>query len=131
MRGPEAPVPTPEDTHAMRYLLLIYNEPPATERTPDELGEMLTEYNGFGSWLTDQGWNRGGEALHDVSSATTVSVRDGRRIVTDGPFAETKEHLGGYYIVDAPSLDDAIEAASRIPGAQTGKVEIRPIADFG
>ena len=64
-------------------------------------------------------------------TATTVSVRDGRRIVTDGPFAETKEHLGGYYLIDAPSLDDAIEAASRIPGAKTGKVEIRPIMEFG
>ena len=72
-----------------------------------------------------------GEALQDVTTATTVSVRDGRRIVTDGPFAETKEHLGGYYLIDAPSLDDAIEAAARIPGARFGKVEIRPIMEVG
>jgi hypothetical protein len=115
----------------MRYLLLIYEEPPATPPTPEEWAAMMPEYNAFTAWVKESGWYGGGEALHDVSSATTVSVRDGRRIVTDGPFAETKEHLGGYYLLDAPSLDDAIEAASRIPGARTGKVEIRPIAELG
>ena len=64
-------------------------------------------------WLGEQGWLLGGEALQDVATATTVSVRDGQRIVTDGPFAETKEHLGGFYVIDVPSLDDAIEAAAR------------------
>jgi hypothetical protein len=115
----------------MRYLLLIYEEPPATPPTPEQWAEMMPKYNAFTTWLNERGWNKGGEALHDVDSATTVSVRDGRRIVTDGPFAETKEHLGGYYVVDVPSLDDAIEAASRVPGAKTGKVEIRPIAETG
>ena len=80
---------------------------------------MLEEYNAFSAWAGEQGWIIGGEALQDVSTATTVTVRDGRRIVTDGPFAETKEHLGGYYLIDVPSLDDAIEAASRIPGARS------------
>ena len=79
----------------------------------------------------EKGWLLGGEALQDVATATTVSVRDGRRIVTDGPFAETKEHLGGYYLMEAPSLDDAIEAAARIPGARFGKVEVRPIMEMG
>ena len=78
---------------------------------------MMPEYNAFAAWLGEKGWMLGGEALQDVATATTVRVRDGRRIVTDGPFAETKEHLGGYYLIDAPDLDDAIEAAARIPGA--------------
>ena len=115
----------------MRYLLLIYEEPPATPPTDEEWAAMMPEYNAFGAWVAEKGWMLGGEALQDVSTATTVSVRDGRRIVTDGPFAETKEHLGGYYLIDAPSLDDAIEAAARIPGARTGKVEIRPIMELG
>ena len=87
----------------MRYLLLIYEEPPATPPTDEEWAAMMPEYNAFGDWLAEKGWMQGGEALQDVSTATTVSVRDGRRIVTDGPFAETKEHLGGYYLIDAPS----------------------------
>ena len=115
----------------MRYLLLIYEEPPATPPTEEEWAAMMPAYNAFGEWLQERGWGLGGEALQDVATATTVSVRDGRRIVTDGPFAETKEHLGGYYLIDAPSLDDAIEAAARIPGARFGKVEIRPIMEMG
>lgn len=115
----------------MRYLLMIYEEPPATPPSAEEWAAMMPEYDAFGRWLHERGWSLGGEALQDVSTATTVSVRDGRRIVTDGPFAETKEHLGGYYLVDAPSLDDAIEAAARIPGARLGKVEIRPIMEMG
>jgi hypothetical protein len=115
----------------MRYLLLIYEEPPATPPTDEEWAAVMPAYNAFGAWVAEKGWMQGGEALQDVSTATTVSVRDGRRIVTDGPFAETKEHLGGYYLIDAPSLDDAIEAAARIPGAQTGKVEVRPIMELG
>ena len=115
----------------MRYLLLIYEEPPPHPPTPEEWAVMMPLYNAFTAWLNEQGWNKGGEALHDVDSATTISVRDGKRIVTDGPFAETKEHLGGYYVIDVPSLDDAIEAASRIPDATFGRVEIRPIKEFG
>jgi hypothetical protein len=116
---------------AMRYLLMIYEEPPATPPTDEEWAAMMPEYNAFGAWAAEKGWLLGGEALQDVSAATTVSVRDGRRIVTDGPFAETKEHLGGYYLIDAPSLDDAIETAARIPGARFGKVEVRPIMEMG
>lgn len=115
----------------MRYLLMIYNEPSAMPRSEAELGAMLAEYDAYGDWLRDSGQYLGGEALRPVVDATTVAVRDGRRIVTDGPFAETKEHLGGYYLVDAKDLDAAIEAAARIPGARTGRVEIRPIMEFG
>lgn len=111
----------------MQYLLLIYEEPPATEVSPDQFNAMMGEYDACTAWLRETGQFVGGEALQPVSDATTVSVRDGRRIVTDGPFAETKEHLGGYYLIDVPDLDAAIEAAARIPGARFGKVEIRPI----
>jgi hypothetical protein len=110
----------------MRYLLLIYEEPPATPPTEEEWAAMMPEYNAFTAWLRDTGQYIGGEALQPVSTATTVSVRDGQRIVTDGPFAETKEH----YLVDAKDLDAAIEAAARIPGARFGKIEVRPLVEF-
>jgi hypothetical protein len=115
----------------MRYLLLIAAEPPATPPTEAEWGAMLEEHNRFAAWAREKGWVLAGEALEDVTTATTVSVRDGQRIVTDGPFAETKEHLGGYYVIDVPSLDDAIETAFRIPDVAAGTVEIRPIREFG
>ena len=113
----------------MRYLLLIAGEEPAAG-DGDEVGGDLAEYRAFGQWLGERGWHKGGEALQPSSMATTVTVRDGARIVTDGPFAETKEQLGGYYLVDCPTLDDAIEAAARIPGARSGRIEIRPILEL-
>ena len=115
----------------MRYLLLIADGTPERPPTEDEWRAMLGEYATFGTWLAGRGWDRGGEALEPAETATTVSVRDGRRIVTDGPFAETKEQLAGYYVIDVPSLDDAIEAASRIPGARSGRIEVRPIREVG
>jgi hypothetical protein len=115
----------------MRYLLLIYEEPPTAPPGQAESDATMGEYNGYTQWLRDNGQFLGGEALQPVTDATTVSVRDGRRIVTDGPFAETKEQLGGYYLIEARDLDAAIEAAGRIPGARTGKVEIRPILEMG
>ncbi len=115
----------------MRYLLLIYEEPPAVMPSEAEQAAMMGEYNAFTDWLRESGQYLGGEALQPVSDATTVSVREGTRIVTDGPFAETKEHLGGYYLVDARDLDAAIDVAARIPGARFGKIEIRPILEFG
>jgi len=115
----------------MRYLLLIYADPAALPQSPDAFGEMMAEYGTYNAWLQETGQHLGGEALKDVSDATTVSVVDGRRQITDGPFAETKEHLGGYYLIEAPDLDAAIEAAARVPGAKVGKVEIRPILEMG
>ena len=115
----------------MRYLLLIAEEEAATPPTDADWAAMMDEYRAYTAWLQERGWYGGGEALQPVSTATTVSVRDGQRIVTDGPFAETKEQLGGYFLLEAPSLDDAIEAAARIPGARTGRIEVRPIADTG
>jgi hypothetical protein len=126
--GPAGPTGRGEP---MRYLLLIAEEPPTGQPTQAEIQATMGDYNAYGTWLRERGWIVRGEALQDVTTATTVSVRDGQRIVTDGPYAETKEHLGGFYLIDVPSLDDAIEAASRIPGAATGRVEVRPILEMG
>jgi hypothetical protein len=115
----------------MRYLLLIYGNPELAPATQEAFGAMLAEYGAYTGWLTERGMHLGGEALKDTVDATTVQVRDGNRIVTDGPFAETKEHLGGYYLIEAADLDAAIEAAARVPGARIGKVEIRPILEMG
>jgi hypothetical protein len=115
----------------MRYLLLIYEDPAAGPQTEAEVDAMNAEYFAVTGWLRETGQFLGGEALQPVTDATTVSVRDGRRVVTDGPFAETKEHLGGFYLVEEPDLDAAIEAAARMPGAQTGRIEVRPILELG
>jgi hypothetical protein len=114
----------------MRYLLLIYEEPRATPMAETEWAAMIDEYGAVTTSMQQSGELLGGEALQDISTATTVSVRDGRRVVTDGPFAETKEHLAGYFLIQAPDLDAAIAAAARIPGARTGQVEIRPIREL-
>ena len=115
----------------MRYLLLIYEEPALAPQSETAWAAMLDEYSAFTEKIHAAGLLLGGEALRDVTDATTVSVRDGRRIVTDGPFAETKEHLAGYYLINAPDLDAAIDAAAGVPGAGIGKVEIRPIRELG
>ena len=115
----------------MRYLLLIHEDPAATSAEPAAFEAMLAEYAVYTQSLADAGRLLGGEALQPPTVATTVSVRDGRRIVTDGPFAETKEQLAGYYLVEAPDLDAVIEDASRIPGARHGAIEIRPILEMG
>lgn len=114
----------------MQYLLLIYTAEP-TEVVPEDLmAEEMEAYNEFGRWVNERGLFRAGEALHPTSAATTVRVRDGRTVATDGPFAETKEALGGFYLIEAANLDEAIDAASRIPGAKHGSIEIRPIWAF-
>lgn len=113
----------------MRYLLLIYNEEsPASE--PQATRETTAAYDAFTRDLQARGLLQAGEALHPTSAATTVRVRDGATFTTDGPFAETKEALGGFYLVNARDLDEAIELAARIPGAWSGSVEIRPIREF-
>ncbi len=111
-----------------QYLLLIYGDESAmATASEDDASQMMKAYDGYTQWLRDQGWMLGGDALHDTRQATSVRVADGERLVTDGPFAETKEQLGGYYLVEVENLDDAIEAAGRCPGAQHGTVEVRPI----
>lgn len=115
----------------MQYLLALYGDETAWEgQTPEAEKAEMDAYWAFGDWLKGKGWERSGEALQPTSQATTVRVRDGETMTTDGPFAETREQLGGFYVVECDNLDDAIEAASRIPAAKDGSVEIRPIIEF-
>jgi hypothetical protein len=112
----------------MRYLLMIALEESASSRTPAEEGAaMMSEYADFGKVMAERGVLQGGERLHFTTDATTVRVRNGEVVTTDGPFAETKEQLGGYYLVDCKDLDEAIEVAAKIPGARVGSIEVRPI----
>ena len=111
----------------MRYLILIYeNEATA----PQDESEMKRWFD-YTDELNKAGVMLGGEALHPTSSATTVRVKSGKRVVTDGPFAETKEQLGGFYLIDVPNLDEALKWAEKIPSADRGPVEVRPVMDFG
>ena len=115
----------------MRYLLLIYTGETADQAaTAEDAQQTMKEYGEFTQWLVDSGMMLGGEALQSTATATTVRVRDGSTLTTDGPFAETKEQLGGFYLVEVDHLDDAIKAASMIPGAQRGSIEVRPIMEF-
>ena len=118
----------------MRYAILIYDEnsanPSPAPPDPEVWGQVMAEYNAYGQMLTDRGANGGGEALQPVTTATTVRVRNGETLTTDGPFAETKEALGGFYLVDAKDLDEALEFAAACPGAKYGSVEVRPVIDF-
>ena len=115
----------------MKYLLLIADDPAArpTDRAAGE--KILAEYGAFTQSILESKEMVGGERLRGVDAATSVRVRNGRTLATDGPFAETKEHLGGYYVVDVPDLDRAVAVAARIPGARTGVIEVRPIWEMG
>ena len=115
----------------MKYIFLIYTEE-AQNPSPGtpEFGETMAGYGAFGKQIQDDGVFVAGEPLESVTSASTVAVRDGNRIVTDGPFAETKEQLGGFYILDCENLDAALAYAEKIPGAQSGRVEVRPIMNI-
>jgi hypothetical protein len=114
----------------MQYVLLIYTPELGDEVPPETLAAEMLEYNAFTAHLRERGAMLAGEALDGVATATTVRVVDGRTIATDGPFAETKETLGGFYLVEAADLDQAIEWAAMIPGARHGCIEIRPIWDY-
>jgi hypothetical protein len=115
----------------MRYLLLIAGEESQIQGASDEEGAaMMNEYAEFGKTMAERGVLQGGERLRFTSDATTVRVRNGDVLTTDGPYAETKEQLGGYYLVDCKDLDEAIEVASKIPGARVGSIEVRPIWEF-
>ena len=112
----------------MQYLLLIYGAESAYDSMSEaETGQMYQEFGTFTQELLTSGKHRGGSELHRVAQATTVRVRDGKRIVTDGPFAETKEQLGGFYLVEAADLDEATAMAAKIPSVKIGSIEIRPI----
>jgi hypothetical protein len=112
----------------MQYLMLIYGqEADWAKFTPAQQGAMSEEYGQFTQEIMQKGKFVGGNQLKPVAAATTVRVRDGKRVTTDGPFAETKEQLGGYYLVEANDLDEAIAIAARIPSARHGSIEVRPI----
>jgi hypothetical protein len=113
-------------------MLLLYGAPDAGpgEGTPEQAAEM-TEWHAYTQALSDAGAMLGGEALHGADAATTVRVRNGETVTTDGPFAETKEVLGGYYLIEVADLDQAAQWAARLPCAPYGSVEIRPILELG
>lgn len=115
----------------MRYLLLIYeNEAAHALFSEPELGAEFEAYNAFTAEVQQRGVFLSGEALQPTSTATTVRVQQGKTLTTDGPFAETKEHLGGYCLLNCRDLDEAIELAAKIPAAPRGSIEIRPIMEF-
>jgi hypothetical protein len=110
----------------MKYLILIYENEATTPQDEAEFGKWMK----YTDDLKESGCLRGGEALQPTSTATTVRVKNGKVITTDGPFAETKEQLGGYYMVECKDLDEAIKWAARIPSVGRGPVEVRPVMDF-
>ena len=115
----------------MRYLLLIYgDEKQWAELSPADQQAEYEAYDAFGKWLAEKGWMRGADALQGTATATSVRLREGKVLTTDGPFAETKEQLGGYYQIECENLDQAIEAAAKIPAARGGTIEVRPIMEF-
>jgi hypothetical protein len=111
----------------MQYLLLIYGDETQTE---EEGGAILQRYFDLTRDLRQADVMRAGEGLEPTAAATTVRVRDGKVLFTDGPFAETKEQLGGFYLIDVADLDEALAWAARIPRAETGCVEVRPVMDY-
>ena len=112
----------------MQYLLLIYrNEAELGHMTADDRKKMTAEYGVFTQSIIQSGHFKAGDGLQPTTTATSVRVRDGKIMTTDGPFAETREQLGGYYLVEAKDLDTALGVAARIPGAKTGTIEVRPV----
>jgi len=112
----------------MQYLLLIYDkESDWGKLSAAEQDAIMKEYREFSKSMNESGQYRAGSQLHPVSKATTVRVRDGKRLITDGPFADTKEQLGGYYLIEAKDLDEAVGLAARVPSARFGSIEVRPL----
>ena len=115
----------------MKYMMLIYSAESAEPAYgTEEFGAHIEAYFAFNEEMAKKGVFVGGDALESVSTATTVTVRDGKTETTDGPFAETKEQLGGYYILDCENLDEAIACAAKIPSAAIGRIEVRPLVVF-
>jgi hypothetical protein len=116
----------------MQYLMTIYTDEIAgAKATPEQMKGVMAAYHAFTTEAQAKKVYVGGNALQPTSTATTVRVRDGKTTTTDGPFAETKEQLGGYYLMECGNLDEAIDYAAKIPGAQFGSIEIRPIWVIG
>ncbi len=115
----------------MKYLCLIYEDETFWSKTPkQELDAIMGDYHAFSAAYKQSGHLLGGNALEPTATATTIRVRNGKMSTTDGPFAETREQLGGYYLVDAKDLNEAIQIAAKIPGARTGSIEVRPIMEI-
>ena len=124
--APEGAPPTsepPKPTHA----LLLYDDEPWADAPPAEMEELMNAYMAYSAALVEGGAMVGGEALEPCRTATTVRLRDGKRLVQDGPYADSKEQLGGFYLVNAADPDKAAEWASKCPAAQSGGVEVRPV----
>jgi hypothetical protein len=115
----------------MKYMLLLVSDP-ADEPTPDSetFEPYMGEWYAYSQALAEAGAMVSGEALQGTDTASTVQVRDGKRIVTDGPFIESKEVIGGFYVIDVANLDEALEWAARIPNAHFGTIEVRPVMEF-
>jgi len=112
----------------MQYLLMIYeNEVEASKKDAAAIKTMMEEYGAFTQGIIQSGQFKAGDRLQPSTTATTVRVRDGKTLTTDGPFAETREQLGGYYLIEARDLDAALAIAARIPNARWGSIEVRPI----
>lgn len=115
----------------MQYLLLIYgDESQRNKLTPEERNKMFAEYGEFTQGIVKSGHFRAGEPLLPAATATTVRVKDGKTLTTAGPFAETREQLGGYYLVNAKDVDEAVAIAARIPGARTWSIEVRQVMEM-
>jgi hypothetical protein len=115
----------------MRYAMLIYTQETSPGDMPEEeMNAVMNAYIGFTDNVRQKGIMSAGEALQPIATATSVRVRSGETLTSDGPFAETKEQLGGFYILDCKDLDEAIEYAARIPGASFGTIEVRPIQEY-
>jgi hypothetical protein len=115
-------------SNEMQYLLLIYrNEAEIGKMGPAERKQVTADYGAFTQSIVQSGHFKAGDGLQPTTTATTVRVRDGKMLTTDGPFAETREQLGGYYLVEANDLDTALGIAARIPCAKSGSIEVRPV----
>ena len=116
----------------MKYILLIHDDEKAwVELSEADRQKMYGEYGEFIQQIKAAGQHLGGHQLQPTSAATSVRVRDGKRLVTDGPFAETREQLGGYFLIDAANLDEAIAIAARVPSVRVGTIEVRPVVEAG
>jgi hypothetical protein len=115
----------------MRYVLLIYASEAASSRlTQEERAALMQAHSAFANETQQRGLLVSGEALQSTSTSATVRVRNGKMLITDGPFAETKEQLAGYYVLNCKDLDEAMEMAARVPDALSGSVEIRPVLEL-
>ena len=114
----------------MQYALLIYSSLDAGPQSEEEQAAEMPAWFAYTDELTQAGAHLGGEALQLPDTATTVRVRDGQRVTTDGPFAETKEILGGFYLIDVETLDQALEWAEKIPSSTYGSIEVRPVMEI-